>query len=89
MGFRLVLDTRRGATYFADLSHGERWKLAIDIALDALGDRGVLVIPQESWEGCDNVARGEIAMHARTRGVVVLTAACSTDERITARQFDA
>jgi hypothetical protein len=85
---RLVLDTHRGTTYFAELSHGERWKLAIDVALEQLGNRGVIVIPQEAWEGCDEFARAAISEHAKERGVVILTAECSVEEAIIASEYE-
>lgn len=81
---RLVLTTHRGDTYFADLSHGERWKLALDIAIEAVGERGLLVVDQEAWEGLDPVNRAEIAEHVKGRGVVVLTAEATDDDEITA-----
>lgn len=84
---RLVLDTKRGATYFADLSHGERWKMALDIAIDAVGAKGVLTVPQECWEGLDNFAREAIAEHVSGRGVVILTAEASDDNEITAEVY--
>lgn len=84
---RLVLDTHRGTTYFAELSHGERWKLAIDVALEQIGDRGIIVIPQEAWEGCDDFARAAIREHAKERGVVVMTAECSNEEAIVASEY--
>ncbi len=79
---RLVLDTGRGVTYFGDLSHGERWKLALDIAIDAVGENGLLVIPQDAFESLDPINRAEIAEHVRGRGVVILTAEASEDEQI-------
>jgi hypothetical protein len=81
---RLVLDTGRGATFFADLSMGERWRIALDIAIDAVGSKGVLTIPQEAWEACDPFNRQAIAEHVAGRGVVVLTAEASGDEEIVA-----
>ncbi len=89
---RLVLDTHRGAMYFSDLSHGERWKIALDIAIDALGegkDRGVIVVPQPAFEGLDDENRRLIAAHLKERGVVGITAECSEDEQIVAEVFDA
>ena len=47
---RLVTNTKRGATFYADLSAGERWRIALDIAIQAVGTSGLLVIPQEAWE---------------------------------------
>jgi len=84
---RLVLDTRRGETYFDDLSHGERWKLALEIAIKAVGRGGVLVIPQEAWESLDPVNRQVIAETLSGSGVVLITAEASSDEDITASAF--
>ncbi|MBN2024971.1 MAG: hypothetical protein JW809_19495 [Pirellulales bacterium] len=71
---RLVTDTARGETYYAELSDGERWKIAIDVAAEHVGQRGVLIVPQDAWEGLDAENRFLIARHARARRVVILTA---------------
>ncbi|WP_425618081.1 hypothetical protein NA78x_001774 [Anatilimnocola sp. NA78] len=81
---RLVLDTDRGVTYFSELSQGERWKLALDIAIDAVGKRGILMIPQEAFESLDPINRQLIKDHVHGRGVTILTAEASDDEEITA-----
>ena len=76
---RLVTSTDRSKSeLYADLSHGERWKIAIDMATDQLDQDGVLVIPQEAWEGLNDEVRAEINAHAKQRGVVILTAEVST-----------
>jgi energy-coupling factor transporter ATP-binding protein EcfA2 len=77
---RLVLDTKRGATYFADLSHGERWKIALDIAIEAVGPGGLLTIPQEAWESLDPINRKLIAEHVAGSGVVLITAEADAGE---------
>ena len=79
-GGRLVTETDRGKTYFSDLSAGERWRIALDIAVQALPEDGVLVIPQEAWEGLDGVNRRDIASFARERQVVIVTAEATKDE---------
>lgn len=88
---RLVTETRRGDTLFADLSHGERWKMAIDVAVDAFGPTNghlpLLTIPQEAFEGLEPQAREAIAEHATARGVVILTAECTATEDIIASQW--
>ena len=84
---RLVLDTKRGATYFAELSHGERWKMALDIAIDAVGPKGVLTVPQEAFESLDGINRRLIADHVRGTGVVILTAEASEDEELIAEVY--
>jgi hypothetical protein len=84
---RLYMETNRGLTLFAELSHGERWKVAIDVALNAFPANSahlpVLTIPQEAFEGLDAINRDIVAKHARDRGVVIITAECSIDEQIT------
>lgn len=81
---RLVTNTKRGATFYADLSAGERWRIALDIAIQAVGTGGLLVIPQEAWEGLDPENRAAIDAQAKTAKVVVLTAECSADDGIVA-----
>jgi hypothetical protein len=81
---RLVTDTKRGATFYADLSAGERWRIALDIAIQAVGTGGLLVIPQEAWEGLDPANRAAIDAQAKGAQVVVLTAECSADDGIVA-----
>lgn len=84
---RLVLDTRRGDTYFGELSHGERWRIALDVAIqavNAIGPNGVIPLPQEAWEGLDPIARQAIVDQVKGSGVVILTAECSADETINA-----
>jgi energy-coupling factor transporter ATP-binding protein EcfA2 len=77
-GGRLRMQTDRGeGELFADLSHGERWKAAIDVCVNATGENSVLVIPQEAWEGIDPANRRALNEHARNRRVVVLTAECA------------
>lgn len=79
---RLVTETDRGLIPFADLSAGERWRVALDIAIEAVGVRGLLVIRQEAWEGLDPENRAEIAEHCRNRGAVLLTAEADGGEGI-------
>jgi energy-coupling factor transporter ATP-binding protein EcfA2 len=78
---RIVTDTARGQTLYADLSHGERWRLAIDFAIRAVGRRGVLVCPQEAWEGLDPDNRESVRVQLEGSGVTLYTAACSDGER--------
>lgn len=80
---RLVTNTKRGATFYADLSAGERWRIALDIAIQAVGTGGLLVIPQEAWEGLDPANRAAINAQAKAAQVVVLTAECSDDSILT------
>lgn len=83
---RLVVNHKRGdSTWFGDLSEGERWVIAIDIALEQpvftdLGEqKAIVVIPQHAWESLDINARNSISEHAVERGIHILTAEASRD----------
>ncbi len=71
---RLVTQTARGRTFFAELSQGERWRIALDIAADRVGEGGIFTVPQDAWEGLDAQNRSEVHLHARRRRVTILTA---------------
>jgi len=86
-GGRLVLNTDRGVELFSDLSDGERWKVALDIAIDAVGEHGLIVCPQGSWEGMNHPMRKLVAEHVAGRGVVLLTAEVNADEELKADVF--
>lgn len=77
---KLSVQTRRGPTFYAELSMGERWRIALDIAIAAVGEGGLLVIPQEAWEGLDQQNREAIAKQAKAARVVILTAECADSE---------
>lgn len=83
---RLVLTTGRGDTFFDDLSAGERAVIAVDIAIEQLGEHSVLTLSQEIWEGLDVDNRERLANHAIKRGVVILTAE-ATFGNLTAETF--
>lgn len=79
-GGRLVLDTERGATLFSDLSHGQRWKIAIDLAAERVGVGGLIVVEQEAWESLDPANRQFVAEHAQRRKVAIITAEATEGE---------
>lgn len=82
----IVPHKTRKECYFAELSHGEKWKMAIDIAVETFkrkGMDGLLGIPQEAWEGLDGRNREELAEHIGQTDLIVLTAEAerSTDAK--------
>ena len=80
-GGRLRIATDRGPDeLFSELSHGERWKAAIDVCVSSVGNKALIVIPQEAWEGIDPVNRERLAEFARERSVTILTAECGDGE---------
>ena len=85
-GGRLWVHTgeRSGRELFSDLSPGERWRRALDIAVKAVGQHGLLVIGQEGFEAMDPINRAEVNAYARKLGVVILTAECDGGDEIRA-----
>jgi len=81
-GGRLVCDTDRGVEPFGELSPGERWRIALEVAAQQVGRGGLVTVPQEAWEALDPVNRAEIAQIARQVGVVILTAEADAAETI-------
>lgn len=83
---RLVLDTKRGETYFDDLSQGEKWKLAIDLAATVLGAESsetsipIITCDQEAWESLDFTHRKLVHDRAKERNVIILTAEADHEE---------
>ena len=71
---RLVIERDGAPVDYAELSEGERWRIAIDAALSAAGSRQIIAIEQPAWEGLDADARAAIQKHARERGAWILTA---------------
>jgi hypothetical protein len=80
-GGRVVFQhAQRGEVYFDQLSQGERWRVALDAAIDAVGEGGLVGIRQEAWEGLDPENRAAIAAHCRERRAVVVTAQASAGQ---------
>lgn len=79
-GGRLFTPTTRGETLFGELSEGERWKLALDWATDAVGEGGLLWASQEAWQGLDHDNRRLIAERVRESQVVMITAEADEGE---------
>lgn len=71
---RLVTKTRRGETLFCELSEGERWRIAIDLAIRHVGPGGVFTIPQIAWESVDGDNRRAINNQVKASKVTVITA---------------
>ena len=87
---RLYVDTKRGETPLAELSHGERWALAMDIVLQSVPDGDgllVLTMPQEAWEGLDHGNQRAVAEAAAARRVVIFTGECSDDPTVRAETY--
>lgn len=84
VGGRIVLDTDRGETPFAELPPGERWPIAIEIASKRVGRGGLIVIPQEAWEGLDDQNRRVVADTAKACEVVIYTAEAADSNEIVA-----
>lgn len=79
---------KRGEVLFHELSEGERWTIAFDIAAPIVGEGGILVLPQGAWESLDPTNRAHVAELARAHQVNVLTAE-ATDGELRAESFGA
>lgn len=78
---RLVIPTKRGpATLFRELSDGERWKTAIDAAVEHLPAGGLLVLRQSAWEGLSPKTRKLVDQRAAGLKVHILTAQAADGE---------
>lgn len=76
---RLAIERDGVPVDYAELSEGERWRIAIDAALSASGARQMIAIEQPAWEGLDADARAAIHAHAVERGAWILTAEADHD----------
>lgn len=80
-GGRLVTDhPKRGkGVPYSELSMGERYAIAVPIAIHAVGHGGVFTLRQEAFEGLDFANRKMIAELLHGTGVTMITAECSKD----------
>lgn len=82
---RLVTRTDRSDDeYFSELSHGERAIIAIDLASQFVPRGGICTISQEVWGGLSDEAKAAVSVAARQRGVTILTAEVTDEDRIEA-----
>lgn len=82
--FRLIANhPKRGECYFSELSEGERWKIGIEIAIEAfkkVNKPGLLIIPQAAFEGLDGKNRKIVLDTIKGTDLAVLTAEATKDE---------
>jgi len=71
---RLCVISERGHEPVSELSTGERWELALDIAARSLPSGGLLSVHQEGWQALDPSLRSRVAAMAKARGLVIVTA---------------
>lgn len=71
---RIVVDTDRGRTYIAELSHGERTTLALKIAIRSVGPGGLIPVEQGFFEGLDDAAIDNMRTMAREHNTWIVTA---------------
>lgn len=77
---RLCVQSDRGLEPVSDLSHGERWRLALDIASTGLPAGAVLPVCQEAFESLDPDNRAFVSGLAKERGLVIITAEATGGE---------
>lgn len=84
---RLRVRHKRGKVLYADLSQGERWTVAMRVAVTGIGPGGLLVLPQEAWESLDPTNRELVADLAVEHQVVILTADASNEPSVVAMLY--
>jgi len=77
---RLCVISERGHEPVSELSTGERWELALDIAARSLPSGGLLSVHQEGWQALDPSLRSKVAAMAKARGLVIVTAQVDAGE---------
>ena len=77
---RLCVDSDRGLEPVSELSTGERWRLALDIAARSLPKGALLSVHQEGWQSLDDDLRKEVAAMAKERGLIIVTAQVDSGE---------
>lgn len=71
---QLVVDTDdREKEPYDRLSDGERWKLAIPYAVNAVGDGGFLCCPQDAWQHLSPTSQSWVAQFCHDNGVWLIT----------------
>jgi prefoldin subunit 5 len=87
---RMIVDTERGETFYADLSDGERWKTAFaTVAQHVHNDPGriaVITIPQIGWESLDPTNQRFVAELSKQYKINVVTAE-ATDGELTVEKI--
>lgn len=86
---RLVLTTDRGDEKFAELSDGERWALAFDIAIPLIPGNGLLTMPQAAFGELPPAVRQSLHEKLCEMGVVCLTAQATDEPEMAVKPFDA
>jgi hypothetical protein len=71
---RLCVETDRGLEPYSELSHGERWTIAFDLAATGLKPGAVLALCQEAYESLDPLNKELLNRLALERQIVVITA---------------
>ncbi len=59
---------------YDELSTGERWEAALDVAIPVIGEDGVLPCSQEAWQGLDEPSRKHVAKVCQANKVWLISA---------------
>jgi ABC-type cobalamin/Fe3+-siderophores transport system ATPase subunit len=79
---------RKKPVPYDDLSDGERWSVAMQYAVKAVGEGGVVPLRQESWQALDPNLRKAVAKQARDSRIWIVTAQVS-EGPLRVEDFDA
>lgn len=73
---------------FDELSQGEAYTVAIDIAASVLGVGGVFVLNQAAWGELNDRSRDLVAERCREKGCVMITAQATEDPELTVSFYE-
>ena len=78
----LVVETDRGSEPYDELSHGERWEWALQIAARSIKDasRGLLVCRQEGWDALAPKVQHRVSDLAKSLGLLIIAASVDDGE---------
>lgn len=72
-GGQLVIDTDdRKAEPFDQLSEGEKSKIAVQYAVNAVGDGGIVILPQQFWDGLSAASKAWVDAYSVEHGVITI-----------------
>ncbi|MCR9295441.1 MAG: AAA family ATPase [bacterium] len=69
----LVYERNGEVVDYQELSEGERWEIALDVAIDAVGCGGVIPCSQEAWQALDTESKEAIAGQCKAAHVWLVT----------------
>jgi energy-coupling factor transporter ATP-binding protein EcfA2 len=78
---------RKKPVSYDELSDGERWSIALEYAVKAVGEGGVVPVRQEAWQALSGSLKRSIAEKAKSEKIWIISAQV-TDGELRVEDFD-